>query len=130
MRANDPDLARHMSRQVASSMELFGQKIEWRRYVSASGGYPEYGIGDSATQQFRPAQWMLEPLTIEEIQMAGGQEYNGGIKVMTLEPFGQRDEMRYENRIYRCAAQPVQSYVGSNLYWRGVFVLAQVTGQF
>ena len=126
----NPDLAKTFQYQVASSMQLFGQTVSYKRYISASGGQPEYGLGDSAQYQPRPSQWQLRPLTVQEIQAVGGQNIAGGFEVFAPHPIFQRDEVTYSNTSYRIVSVPSMEQIGNSLYYRAIMAIGDTGNRF
>lgn len=126
----NPDFAKRLKGQVRVSNEIFGTNVEWRRYISSSGGMPELGYGDSAMFQARPARWMLGTPDIEEIQTLGGNSYQGMYMVQSVDQIDARDEMKFSGNIYRCVSQPRPAHIGGDLYYRAIFALSKSTGKF
>lgn len=122
------DTVRHMQRQAGSASDFYGAAVTWRKYISASAGNPEAGVADSACFQLRPARWDLKPLTIQETQMLGGQQFGGSIRVRARDEINARDEMVYLNRVYRFVTDPMTDRMGEMQYWEVIAARADVTG--
>lgn len=127
----DPDLARRFQQQVSESMDLFGQPITLRKFIGVSGGNPEFGIGDQWLYQLRPSQADMRELKLGEIQMVGGQDYQGGYMFSMIDRPNPRDEIIYPAQtglIYRVASEPVSENIGANLFWSFIGLRGQGTG--
>lgn len=129
-RIADPAFRERLKRQITGSVDIFGTPVEWRRYISSSGGQPELGIGDSACFQPRPSTWIISTPTIEEIQSMGGEVFGGEYMVQSVEQIDARDEMKLSGRNYRCVTQVTPARVGGDLYYRAIFRLSKSTGKF
>lgn len=126
----DADLSRYLQSRMASSIQFFGQSVTYKKYISASGSYPEFGMGDTGMYQLRPATFQIRPLTVDETQAMGGQIVGGSLAVWSTEPVGQRDEMVYQGTAYRCTNVPTMEQIGNTLYYRSIFTVSQVTGAY
>ena len=132
-RIADPDIARRMRGQVDFSMQFFGQDATMRKYISASAGVPEAGVGDAWMYQLRPIKIDLRELKLNEIQALGGQAVNGAYHVNTMEQPNLRDEIIYPvngGTTFRIASEPIQEQIGNILYWGFVMVKSEVTGTY
>lgn len=132
-RLNDPDLSKRFQLQAASAILFFGQGVTLRKYISASGGNPELGIGDQWCYQLRPAIANLTELKLNEVQMIGGQNAQGGYMMEMLDRPDARDEIQYPAQsglIYRVASEPVQENIGNTLYWKFYTLRAQISGSY
>lgn len=132
-RLPDPDLARHFRQQIAESIQFFGSDITLRKFIGVSAGSPEFGIGDTWIYQQRPARAEMRELKPSEIQMVGGQDYQGGYYfTMADRPFP-RDEIQFPAQsglVYRIATEPVPENIGTTLYWSFIGLRGQGTGNF
>lgn len=130
----NPDIALKLQQQAAYSNNFFGQSVTHRKYISASGGNPEFGIGDTWIYQERPAIANMRELTPQEVQQVGGQVYRGGYYMYTLFQPDARDEIRYPvaptGEIFRVASQPVVTQIGANLYFGFIALRGSVTGTY
>src|ERR1051325_865187 len=130
-RGFDPDTVRRMRDQMVTIDTTFGEPATLRKYISASGGNPEYGIGDTWMYQARPTIADMRALRPDEIQMVGGQNYQGGYYFWTLDEVNERDEIIYpvhNGEVFRVATKPDRDT--NNMKWGFIGLRAQVTGQF
>jgi hypothetical protein len=126
----NPDLVNKMQRYIASGMDMFGQPITLRKYVSASAGNPDLGIADQLCYQERPTQCELRVLSLVEMQAVGGQDIRGTYEVMIVDSVDLRDEIIYNGETYRWMSQPEQEVIGARIYSKGLIQRASITGYF
>jgi hypothetical protein len=126
----NPDLVNKLNNYMASGMQLFGQSVTWRKYISASAGNPDAGISDKLCYQNRPTMAELRMLSIVEAQAVGGQDIRGTYEVVILDDVGMRDEILYNGETYRWMSQPEQEVIGSRLFSKGLIQRASITGYY
>jgi hypothetical protein len=107
---------------------MFGQPATIRKYVSASAGQPEFGIGDKLCYQSRPTNMWLRALSVEETQMVGGQTVGGAYEFKSISRIDLRDEIIYAGELYRVKSYPEMNAFGDVIYFRGIMERASVTG--
>lgn len=98
-------------------MQYHGHTVTWRRYVSAGGGQPLAGIGDTLYYQDRLITAMIRPLpgmlTQVEHQTMGGQVAAGQYQLTTREALGRRDLIVWGGTTFRCNGPAVQTFLHS-----------------
>jgi hypothetical protein len=102
-----PDYGRiqHQARQIGNNV---GYTATIRRYLSGSGGVPQYGVSELPQYNERLVTGMFVPVTFEEISRAGGQYIAGDMKATILDYHPQpNDEVRYSGTIYRVESDPM-----------------------
>jgi hypothetical protein len=125
-----PDLTNKLQNYIASGMALFGQPVTLRKYISASAGNPELGIEDRLCYQNRPTQMELRLLSLEELQMIGGQDLRGTFETISIDPITRRDEVIYNGELYQFISEPEQEVIGARIYSKGFMARASITGYF
>lgn len=112
-----PDFGR-VQRQTRDIGQFVGETATWRKFVSAAGGNPAYGEGETEYYVERRVTGLFKPVEFEEIAAAGGQFVSGDVMatVLDCQP-GSRDEFIWRGTIYRAESDPVpQRIVGSSAY--------------
>ena len=125
-----PDIVKKIQSYVGSGMSMFGQSVDLRKFISASAGNPDFGIADKLYYQSRPTLMELRVLSIEEVQMIGGQDIRGTLEFVSKDPVDMRDEVLYNGVTYRCLSQPERETIGATLFWRGIVQRASITANF
>lgn len=128
-----PDITRRIQQQMVHVDTFHGQAVTIRKYISASGASPEFGLGDTPIYQLRPSMAESRALRPDEIQMVGGQAYRGGYYFWTLDEVTERDEIVMpvvSGEVFRVATKPDADYLGGALKWGFIGLRAEVTGQF
>lgn len=105
-----PDKKR-MNTQAERIYQFAGSTATWRQYVSASGGVPEAGIGDTYyfRQQTITGQFgvMLNTPKVMENAGAAGEIAAGTFQIVTRERLGRRDEILFNGATHRVESDPV-----------------------
>lgn len=128
-----PDIARRIREQMVHVDTFHGEPVTIRKYISASGGSPELGLGDVSQYQLRPSVAEKRALSPDEIQMVGGQNYRGGYYFWTLDEVNERDEIVspvHGGEVFRVATKPDVDGIGGNLKWGFIGLRAEVTGKW
>jgi hypothetical protein len=79
-----PDFGQH-ARQQRDIAQFVGETATLRAYVSASAGVPQYGIGNEPRYAERTVTGLFRPMTMEEIQAAGGQYIAGDMQATLID---------------------------------------------
>ena len=128
-----PRVAQRIREQMVHVDTFFGEPVTIRKYISASGGSPEVGLGDALQYQLRPSMADKRALRPDEIQMVGGQNFRGGYYFWTLDEVKERDEIMFpvhNGEVFRVATKPDVDSIGGALKWGFIGLRAEVTGQF
>jgi len=123
-----PDFNQH-ARQQRHIAQHVGETATWRKYVSASAGNPAYGIGDEPCYVQRGITGLFRPMTLEEVQNAGGQFIAGDIIATLIDcrP-GTSDELIWQGVTYRAESDFLpERLLGASAY-RGLLRRGDATG--
>jgi len=121
-----PDFGQ-IQRQSRQLAEHLGETATWKKYVSASAGRPEAGIGDEPCYVHVTITGLFVPVSFDEIAVAGGQLVAGDMRATLVDCLpSKQDEIVWSGVVYRIEADtiPTRGYSG----WSTVLLRGAATG--
>lgn len=107
-----------MQRQQRDLAQFVGETAQWRHFVGLATGSPAYGVGDEPIYHTLTVTGLFAPMTLEEVQAAGGQYSVGDVKATLVDCApDSRDEIVWRGTYYRVESDPIpQRIVGGTTH--------------
>lgn len=109
------DLMQRQQREIAS---FVGETATMRRYHTAQAGAPQFGVDNKAVYIEKTITGLFNPMTLQEIQAAGGMFVAGDIHATILDYVpSSADEIIWRGVIYRVESDHLpQPIVGASAH--------------
>lgn len=111
MSYSNPNNAKRRAQQMAVIRQHAGYTATWRAYVSASGGNPALGLGETTYYRDAVITALFGDTTQREGQTPAGQIADADIYAVTQFPLGRRDELIWRGETYRVEADTVPARI-------------------
>ena len=116
-------------RQQRDVAAWVGETATWRKWASAAGGTPAYGVQNTDYFVERTITGLFVPMALDEQMEAGGIYMMGDVKATLIDALpGAKDQIIWSGTNYRLVSEVVPQAILGRRAWRVLLRRAGATG--